>query len=158
MSASSITIRTGTEEVADYLTIVAPTLSLDTSGTSVIKDVSKTYLYSVNGEFVQVIYSFNLLAALLDSAPTNGKGGPTIFQMNMYIPGNDSGNYLVDAQIQTKGNSAMSPTYVTQVTKTTPLGTDTAGGVIYFPVTNFFTVTSPGSPYTITVTMTKSIA
>jgi hypothetical protein len=158
MSSNTVTIRTGTKEVENYLTIVAPTLSLDTSGTSVIQDVSKTYLYSVNGEYVQVIYSFNLLAALLDSAPTNGNGGPTIFQMNMYIPKNDSGNYLVDAQIQTKGNSAMSPTYVTQVTKTTPLGDDPTGGVVYFPVTNFFTVSAPGAPYTITVTLTKTIA
>ena len=141
-----------------YLDIIAPTLSLTTGSTQkVVKDISKTYMYSANGEYVEIIYSFELLAALLDSAPTNGINSPVLFQMNMYIPKHESGDYVVDAQIQTKGNSAMSPTYLTQVSKTTPLGTDTTGGLIYFPVTNFFTVTSPGSPYTITVTMTRSI-
>lgn len=145
--------------VSPYLTIVAPTLSLETdvSGTSVVRTISQTYFFSPNGEYVEVVYSFELLAALLDSAPTNGRTGAVVFQMAVYIPGIDTGSYVVDAQIQTKGNSAMSPTYVTALTKTTAITPDTVAGVIYFPVTNFFTVTSPGAPYTITLTLTKSL-
>jgi len=157
---AALQILTGAEVIPKYLTITAPLLSLsetDVSGTSVVSDISKTYLYDASGGYVQIVYSFELLAALLDSAPTNTNGGKTnIFQMAVGLPSATvpTNKYVIDAMIQTKGNSALSPTYITKVSELT----DTSGAkyyVIYFPVTNFFTVTSPGSPYTITITMTK---
>jgi hypothetical protein len=151
---SSLQVLTGT--AVTQLTVIAPLLSLsstDVSGTSVVADISKTLTYSADSGYVQMIYSFELLAALLDSAPTNTGGtGTNIFQMVVKIPGTTvpaaNTKYVIDAMIQTKGNSALSPTYITKVN---------ADGDIFFPVTNFFTVTSPGSPYTITITMTKVI-
>ena len=150
---SSLQVLTGT--AVTQLTVIAPLLSLsstDVSGTSVVADISKTLTYSADSGYVQMIYSFELLAALLDSAPTNTGGtGTNIFQMVVKIPTTVPANtkYVIDAMIQTKGNSALSPTYITKVN---------ADGDIFFPVTNFFTVTSPGSPYTITITMTRVIA
>lgn len=143
------------------LSIVCPNLALsatDTSGTPVVQTISATYIYSpetAGAKYIEVLYTFELLAALLDSAPTNTTGGPTLFQMIMEIPGATSATlgskYVVDAQIQTKGNSAMTPTYITKVTSLNGVG------VIYFPVTNFFTVTAPGAPYTILVTLTQAV-
>jgi hypothetical protein len=149
---STLQVLTGT--AVSQLTVIAPLLSLsstDVSGTSVVADISKTLTYSTDSGYVQMIYSFELLAALLDSAPTNTGGtGTNIFQMVVKMPSTVAANtkYVIDAMIQTKGNSALSPTYITKVN---------ANGDIFFPVTNFFTVTSPGSPYTITITMTKVI-
>lgn len=154
--STNLQVLTGT--AVSQLTVIAPLLSLsstDASGTSVVADISKTLTYSTDSGYVQMIYSFELLAALLDSAPTNtgGAGNTNIFQMAVKIPGTTvpaaNTKYVIDAMIQTKGNSALSPTYITKVN---------ASGQIFFPVTNFFTVTSPGSPYTITITMTKVIA
>jgi len=145
---SSLLVATGTG--VTQLTVICPLLSLDasdTSGTPVVSDISKTYISSPNGQYIQLIYTFELLAALLDSAPTNtgGSGNTNIFQMKIKLEGSAvASSYIVDAMIQTKGNSALSPTYSTKV----------SGGYIYFPVTNFFTVSSPGAPYTITITMT----
>ena len=149
---STLQVLTGT--AVSQLTVIAPLLSLsstDVSGTSVVADISKTLTYSTDSGYVQMIYSFELLAALLDSAPTNTGGtGTNIFQMVVKMPSTVAANtkYVIDAMIQTKGNSALSPTYITKVNE---------DGFIFFPVTNFFTVTSPGSPYTITITMTKVI-
>ena len=156
----SLQVLTGNTSVQEkYLTIISPAISLSsTSTTQVVEDVSKTYFYSPNGDFVQIIYTFQLLAAVLDSAPTQGtKQTPVVFQMNVGIPGNPppttgSLKYVVDAQIQTKGNSSMSPTYLTNIS-----ANGTSDGVMYFPVTNFFSVTAPGAPYTITITLTKKV-
>jgi hypothetical protein len=156
----SLQVLTGNTSVKEsYLKIISPAISLSsTSSTQVVEDVSKTYFYSPNGDFVQIIYTFQLLAAVLDSAPTQGTTNtPVVFQMNVGIPGNPppktgSLKYVVDAQIQTKGNSSMSPTYLTNIS-----GTGTTDGVMYFPVTNFFSVTAPGAPYTITITLTKKV-
>ena len=152
---SNLLIQTGTNVDDSYLTIICPLLSLsstDNSGTKVVSDISKTYIYDENNEYIQLIYTFELLAALLDSAPTNTGSGANIFQMAVGLQGTkttipDGTSYIIDAMIQTKGNSALSPTYTTKV----------SNKFVYFPVTNFFTVSSPGAPYTITITMTKKI-
>ena len=150
---SALQVKTGAD--VTELTVTCPLLSLDateaTTGTKVVSNISKTYIYSPDGKYIQLIYTFELLAALLDSAPTNiggGSGSTNIFQMKIQLEGTAvADSYIVDAMIQTKGNSALSPTYSTKV----------SGGYIYFPVTNFFTVSSPGAPYTITITMTAKI-
>ena len=158
----SLQVLTGSISVGNkYLEVISPAISLSsTSTTQVVEDVSRTYFYSPNGDFVQIIYTFQLLAAVLDSAPTQGTSKqqtPVVFQMNVGIPGNPppttgSLKYVVDAQIQTKGTSSMSPTYLTNIS-----ANGTTDGVMYFPVTNFFSVTAPGAPYTITITLTKKV-
>jgi hypothetical protein len=149
---ANITVVTGrdvTQGSGKYLTVISPALSLTTGGLSVVKDISATYKYTTNGEYIQLVYSFQLVAALLDSAPTNSKtGSPVIFQLQISTVLKDDVDYVVEAQIQTLGSSTKAPTYVTP----------SQDKLIYFPVTNFFSVTAPGSPYTITITLTKSIA
>jgi hypothetical protein len=153
MSNNIVKILTGKNVNNDYLTIVCPTLSLGQGNTDtpVVKDLARTYIQSGDdGKYIKVIYSFKLLAALLDSAPTS-KGGTstTIFQMQVQTSNNSDGDYIVNAEVQTLGNSTKSPTYDTVVTA------NGQSGLIFFPVTNFFSVTSPGAPYTITLTLTK---
>lgn len=161
--ATDLLVITGSDVINNnHLQITSPSLSLSSSATSVdvVKPIANTYIYKKNGEYVQVIFTFKLLAALLDTAPTQSgtaATGAVLFQMNVTIPAfnkqSPSGQYVVDAQIQTKGNSAMSPTYTTVVT--IPSGGN--DGLIFFPVTNFFSVTAPGAPYTVTITITKDI-
>ena len=149
---TDLNILTGTDVIVDKLNIQSPLLSLGqiTVDTKVVKDLARTYIYSGDGKYVKVIYSFKLLAALLDSAPTSTGGTSTnIFQMQIQVPLNNTGTYIVNAEVQTLGNSTKSPTYDTVVTA------DGDDGLIFFPVTNFFSVTSPGAPYTITIVMTK---
>uniref|UniRef100_A0A6C0IDB1 Uncharacterized protein n=1 Tax=viral metagenome TaxID=1070528 RepID=A0A6C0IDB1_9ZZZZ len=147
-----VLILTGKNVTNDYLSIISPTLSLGQSSTNtpIVKDLARTYILSGDGKYIKVIYSFKLLAALLDSAPTaNSSTSTTIFQMQVQTYNNSNGDYIVNAEVQTLGNSTKSPTYDTVVTAN---GTS---GLIYFPVTNFFSVTSPGAPYTITLMLTK---
>jgi hypothetical protein len=129
--------------------------------TPVVSDISKTYMFNTNkvdpsgnpatdgtNGYVQFIYTFELLSALLDSAPTaTSSSNNNIFQIAVKVSAPDGSQYIIDAMIQTKGNSALSPTYTTKV----------SGGFVYFPVTNFFTVSSPGAPYTLTITMTQKL-
>lgn len=169
MSSGPLNVLTGTNAVPldeGYFSFTSPTLQLNSSaGTKLIKTLTQTYFFSpllkdssgnVIGPsaYIQMVFSFELLAALLDSAPTNtGTGGANIFQVAVGTKGDTTGTYVVDAQIQTKGNSAMSPTY-TSIT-VPQSSTTTKDGYVYFPVTNFFSVTSPGAPYTLTITLTK---
>jgi hypothetical protein len=104
-------------------------------------------MYNPDSTYIQAVLSFELLSALLDSAPSGST--PALFMVKLTVPGNPKTQYVVDAQIQTKGNSAMSPTYLTTTT------TSGADGLVAFPVTNFFNVSSPGAPYTLTVTLTQ---
>lgn len=153
---SNITVVTATDifsAAGKYLTVQSPYLSLGSGGLPVVKDISATYKFSPKGEYIQLVYSFELRAALLDSAPTNGSIGggasaPLLFQLQISTVTTDQTDYVVEAQIQTLGSSTKAPTYVTP----------NQDGIIYFPVTNFFSVTAPGAPYTITITLTKSIA
>ena len=125
-------------------------LGQSSTNTPVVKDLARTYIQSGDGKYIKVIYSFKLLAALLDSAPTSSGGtSTTIFQMQVQTSNNSDGDYIVNAEVQTLGNSTKSPTYDTVVTA------NGLSGLIFFPVTNFFSVTSPGAPYTITLTLTK---
>jgi hypothetical protein len=147
-----------------YFDFTSPTLQLNSTGTTkLVKTLTQTYFFSpllkdisgntIGSAYIQMVFSFELLAALLDSAPTNtGSGGANIFQVAVGTKGDTKGTYVVDAQIQTKGNSAMSPTYTSI---TVPQTDSTKDGYVYFPVTNFFSVTSPGAPYTLTITLTK---
>ena len=150
---ADITIVTGSNVFNSknkYLSVISPALSLSAgTNTAVVKDISATYKYSSNGDYIQLVYTFQLRAALLDSAPTNDKNGsPVIFQLQISTVINELAEYVVEAQIQTLGTFTKAPTYVTP----------NEGGIIYFPVTNFFNVSAPGSPYTITITLTKSVA
>lgn len=153
LTGSAVTAASG------KLSIQSPALVLYSSSISndpVVQNLSTTAIYDgdTNNNYLQIIYSFQLLSALLDSAPTNSgsstttAGNPTLFSMTVNVgDSKNNGNYVIDAQIQTKGNSAMSPTYITKL----------SNGVFTFPVTNFFNVSSPGCPYTITLTATRVI-
>lgn len=165
MSSSPLNVLTGTNAApldAGYFSYTSPSLQLNSSsGTKLVKILTQTYFFSPqstttpsSGAYIQMVFSFELLAALLDSAPTNTgtKDGANIFQVAVGTKGDTTGTYVVDAQIQTKGNSAMSPTYTSI---TVPQSNSTTDGYVYFPVTNFFSVTSPGAPYTLTITLTK---
>jgi hypothetical protein len=166
MSTGPLSVLTGNNAVPlpeGYFSYTSPTLQLNSTGTTkLVKILTQTYFYSpllkdISGNtgsaYIQMVFSFELLAALLDSAPTNtGDGKTNIFQVAVGTKGDTTGTYVVDAQIQTKGNSAMSPTYTSI---TVPQAGSTEDGYVYFPVTNFFSVTSPGAPYTLTITLTK---
>jgi len=105
--------------------------------------------------YIKVIFTFELLSALLDTAPSGSSNN--LFLMSVALPSEVQGlyKYVVDAQIQTIGNSTMSPTYVTytQDYTTDPSVSTKNRAFIVFPVTNFFNVTAPGAPYTITLTL-----
>ena len=155
MSTANTIIKTGTA-ASSLITTTSPTLDLYGTDTTkqVVNVLSNTYMYDYNGttvadnsNYIQAIITFELLSALLDSAPSGNT--PVLFMVNVTVTGKPNKKYVVDAQIQTKGNSAMSPTYVTT---TTTKGSD---GLVAFPVTNFFNVSSPGAPYTLTITLTQ---
>lgn len=146
-----VTGTTGPDSATQYITINSPALLLYSTASSsetVVEPLSETFIYSENLEYWEAIISFNLLSALLDSAPTqnaNGVATTTLFTVTITSSKLGTSSYVIDAQIQTKGNSAMSPTYITKV----------SNNAITFPVTNFFNVSSPGAPYTLTITGTK---
>lgn len=158
--STPLKILTGPAVEKKYLEVESPAINLNSTSTiDVVEEIARTYIYSYDNklqcQYVQVIYTFQLLAAVLDTAPTNGtQNKPVVFQMNVGVPNaaptsKDKQKYVVDAVLQTAGNSTRSPTYVTN------LSAAGISGVMYFPVTNFFSVTTPGAPYTITITLTK---
>lgn len=144
------------------LQVSAPILGLyvpsgtDTSQ-SVISGLAQTVRWNyVSGattpvDTIDVAYTFELLSALLDTAPTQATSGTTLFTVTVVLPGNidySTATYYIDATIQTKGNSALSPTYKTKPFKISSTASTTTYG-INFPVTNFFNVSAPGAPYTL---------
>ena len=146
----------------NIVTITAPSIQLyntaisggEVSATTVVSQLALTVMYEqTRYTIIEVIYTFELLSALLDSAPTGSKN-PTLFYIQIQIPGNvtETTQYVVDATIQTKGNSALSPTYVTQAYKI-----DAGQFAIGFPVTNFFNVSAPGAPYTLFLTIQRVV-
>jgi hypothetical protein len=150
--STKLQVLTGTSVTTDFVTLYSPSISLLQKGstTPVVKELARTYLYdSSNGQYVKLIYSFTLLAALLDSAPTYSGTELQLFILQIQTPAVKTGSYTVNAELQTLGSSTRSPTYETEVT------TNGDSGLVYFPVTNFFSVTSPGAPYTLTITLTK---
>jgi len=151
----------------NLISITAPGLRLyntsdgsaSSKNPSVVNAIARTVMYNLTFTIIEVIYTFELLSALLDSAPTgvgpNGSPTPTLFFIQINFPNNspvkESDSYVIDATIQTKGNSALSPTYVTQVY---PIGNNQYA--VGFPITNFFNVSAPGAPYTLFLTIQKA--
>lgn len=134
--------------------------------TPVVSKLALTLMWDSDGKtvpsFIESIFTFELKSALLDSAPSGKSDAnqdvPNLFLMSVLLPTEvtTQQTYIVDAQIQTKGNSAMSPTYITDTQLYTKTTNGTAGGkyqAIVFPVTNFFNVSAPGAPYTVTLTL-----
>lgn len=145
----------------DILSVSAPILGLYApSGTdtpqSVVSGVAQTIKWNYDPnvknpvDTIDVSYTFELLSALLDTAPTQASTGTTLFTVTVKLPDATYPTdtyYYIDATIQTKGNSALSPTYRTQ-----PFILDSKTTKVYglnFPVTNFFNVSAPGAPYTL---------
>ena len=154
---SDLKILTGRSVETKYLKLFSPSVSLlqtTSDGTPVVRELARTYFYSTNGEYVKVIYSFKLLAALLDSAPTYNGSTLSLFILQIQTPVVSKGSYTVNAELQTLGSSTRSPTYETDVAA----NSDGNSGLVYFPVTNFFSVTSPGAPYTLTITLTRDLS
>ena len=138
---------------------VAPTSSLYSgkADTSIVKEIACIYMYdsltAPGPGYVQALFTFQLLGPLLTSAPTQATNDPAnsnLFVVFVYV-GTSTADYIVDAQIQTKGNSAMSSTYTA---KPSPI-VGATGNFITFPVTTFFNVSQPGSPYTLTITLSR---
>jgi hypothetical protein len=149
----------------DYVSVVAPALLLypnpntTFSGLTVVNGLSQTVFVNTNTDastkistttYYELEYSFQLLSALLDSAPTNDPTGKNaLFSITCIVTTstdtNKDAEFVVRARIQVKGYSSMSPTFVTKLTD----------GKFTFPVTTFFNVSSPGAPYTITITATS---
>lgn len=140
--------------------ITAPGLRLYDTSTSttptanppVVKTLAQTVMFDGAYKIIEIIYTFELLSALLDSAPSGTT--PTLFFIQFNFP-TGSGitsttSYVIDATIQTKGNSALSPTYLTQAYLVNGSTTQYAVG---FPITNFFNVSAPGAPYTLFLTL-----
>lgn len=168
-NANNLTIYTG-QNAANVIIVQSPALLIydSISPSSSVSDINsttqqpqvvqpraQTFIFKPgNIDYFQAIYSFNLKSALLDSAPTQGVNQtPLIFTITIALNQGgvtikDGTSYVIDAQIQTIGNSAMAPTYVTPA----------FNSKIVFPVTNFFNVSSPGAPYTITITGTRVTA
>ena len=144
------------------LQVSAPVLGLyGPSGTdtsqSVISPLAQTIRWNYDAtatkeapvDIIDVAYTFELLSALLDTAPTQASSGTTLFTVTIILPGTFDYSkqfYYIDATIQTKGNSALSPTYRTIPFKTSTSPTQWG---VNFPVTNFFNVSAPGAPYTL---------
>jgi hypothetical protein len=84
----TLNIVTG-DNVLTRATITSPGLILygpsGKSSGNVVSDLSKTYIFSDNREYIQFIYSFELLSALLDSAPTNNADQAVLFTISIDI-------------------------------------------------------------------------
>lgn len=145
---------------------VSPAYSLYSGNTDtpVVTAIAGIYTYQDDGAdktaYVQSFFTFELQGPLLDSAPTQAARQGSGSENNLFVVfvsvGQSSDVFIVDAQIQTKGNSALSPTYKSKPTQIFGTSEQPTGDYyISFPVTTFFNVSQPGSPYTLTITLSR---